>query len=173
MKLEEIKALTPEGESHTLEFKSSTTQRKPAFETVCAFLNSSGGTILIGVKNDGKVIGQEITDKIKQEIAGELSKIEPSASDHVRIQYVPTDKKKAVIAIIVNSGDHAPYIYSGRPYERNQNTTARMKQHRYEQLLVNRTQFNHSWEEYISNNYNRAISCQNGVVFCVYVIKIE
>ena len=29
-----------------------------------------------------------------------------------------------------------------------------MKQHRYEQLLVTRTQFNHSWEEYIANKYN-------------------
>ena len=93
MKLKEIQTIIPEGESHTLEFKSSTTQRKPAFETVCAFLNSSGGTILIGVKNDGKIIGQEITDKIKQEIAGELAKIGPSALAHVKIEYVAVNKK--------------------------------------------------------------------------------
>lgn len=96
------------------------------------------------MKNDGKIVGQEITDKIKQELAGELSKIEPPASDHVTIHYIPVDKNKEVIAIVTNRGGHAPYIYSGRPYERNQNTTERMKQHRYEQLLMNRSQFNHS-----------------------------
>ena len=53
----------------------------------------------------------------------------------------------------VDAGDHAPYIYDGRPYQRDESETNRMSQHRYEQLLVNRGQLNHSWEELIAMDY--------------------
>ncbi|EKE09034.1 MAG: hypothetical protein ACD_16C00222G0004 [uncultured bacterium] len=39
MDIEQIKELIKQGESHTLEFKKSTTQLKAVFETVCGFLN--------------------------------------------------------------------------------------------------------------------------------------
>jgi predicted HTH transcriptional regulator len=45
--------LAKQGESSDLEFKTSTAKLHNAFETVCAFLNGSSGTVLIGVKNDG------------------------------------------------------------------------------------------------------------------------
>jgi ATP-dependent DNA helicase RecG len=45
MDIDQIIALIQQGESHHLEFKKSTTQLKPAFETICAFLNGEGGTV--------------------------------------------------------------------------------------------------------------------------------
>lgn len=68
--------------SRTLLYVKSTTQLKPAFETVCAFLNGEGGTVLIGVTNNGQVIGQDVSDTTRQEIAREISKIEPPVLDH-------------------------------------------------------------------------------------------
>ncbi len=65
------------GESETLEFKKSTTQLKAAAESLCAFLNNSGGKVLIGVTDNGKVIGQELTDSTRQEIARTLRGFEP------------------------------------------------------------------------------------------------
>lgn len=65
---DEIIELIKQGESATLEFKSSArwnlNENKPdkimekvILKTVAAFLNSKGGTLLIGVANDGKVVG--------------------------------------------------------------------------------------------------------------------
>jgi hypothetical protein len=64
----EIVELIKQGESAILEFKSSARwnlnenkkdkiMEKVILKTVAAFLNSEGGTLLIGVANDGKVVG--------------------------------------------------------------------------------------------------------------------
>jgi ATP-dependent DNA helicase RecG len=58
-----------------------------------------------------------------------------------------------IIIIAAVPGDHAPYTHDGRAFERNQSTTGRMTQHRYEQLLVKRGQLNHSWEESVATSY--------------------
>lgn len=141
-----------QGESETLEFKTTTALLKAAFATICAFLNQKGGTVLIGVKDDGKVIGQIANDKTKLEIANEIKKIEPAA--HIDIDYITTKDNLCVIAIHTKKGEHAPYIYDGRPFHRIQSATDKMPQHRYEQLLVQRGQLNHSWEDAIAENYS-------------------
>jgi ATP-dependent DNA helicase RecG len=69
MNLEQLKHLIGKGESGNIEFKKSTGQLRAAFETICAFLNGQGGTVLLGVDDTGKIIGQEITDNTRQEIA--------------------------------------------------------------------------------------------------------
>jgi Predicted transcriptional regulator containing an HTH domain and an uncharacterized domain shared with the mammalian protein Schlafen len=64
----EIVELIKQGESSILEFKSSARwnlnenkqdkiMEKVILKTVAAFLNSEGGTLLIGIANDGKVVG--------------------------------------------------------------------------------------------------------------------
>jgi ATP-dependent DNA helicase RecG len=66
MNINEINHLAKAGESSSLEFKTSTGQLSGACETICAFLNTKGGIVLIGVKNNGEVIGQHMTDNIDQ-----------------------------------------------------------------------------------------------------------
>jgi predicted HTH transcriptional regulator len=67
---EELVVLTNEGESSELEFKSTLRwnlkTNKPdknielaTMKTVVAFLNSDGGTLLVGVKDDGEISGIE------------------------------------------------------------------------------------------------------------------
>jgi ATP-dependent DNA helicase RecG len=151
MNIQQLEKLVKQGESETVEFKKSTALLRSAFETICAFLNGKGGTVLIGVNDKGDLIGQNMTDNTRQEIANELNKIEPPA--HLKVHYISMNKNKSVIAIRVNTNHHAPYIYDGRAFHRNQSTTSRMLQHRYEQLLVMRGQLNHSWEEMIAKDY--------------------
>ena len=145
MNLQQIETWISEGESQHLEFKKSTAQLKPAFETVCAFLNDKGGIILLGVTNNGQLVGQQVTDNTRQEIAREIKKIEPKPE--IEVHYVDLTAEKQIIVIKVSSGKHIPYVYDGRAFERNQSSTERMTQHRYEQLMVNRGQLNHSWEK--------------------------
>lgn len=152
MKLEQLQSIVTQGETATVEFKKSTGQLRAAFETVCAFLNSQGGIVLIGVDAQGKILGQDITDNTRQEIAREIHKLEPDAT--LDLKYIAVNENKSVIVIQVKVGPHSPYTYDGRAFQRIETTTTRMSQHRYEQLLVERGQLNHSWEELSALGYD-------------------
>ncbi len=148
----QLQKLAKQGESETVEFKKSTALMRSIFETVCAFLNGKGGTILIGVNDKGELVGQNVSDTTRQEIAKELNKIEPPAN--IDIHHIAIDKNKSVIAIQVNANHHAPYVYDGRAFQRHQSTTSKMPQHRYEQLLVTRGSLNHAWDEQAAVDYD-------------------
>ncbi len=62
MSIERVKRLLKEKENIRLEFKEAATAL-PAnlFETICAMLNRDGGDIILGVNNEGKLIGIEET----------------------------------------------------------------------------------------------------------------
>lgn len=153
MDISKIDKLAQNGESPSLEFKTSTSQLNGACETICAFLNAKGGIVLVGVKNNGQLIGQHATDNTRQEIAREIKKIEPPVHEQVDIDYVPIGDGKYVIAINVAAGKHAPYTYDGRPYARLESSTSVMPQHLYEQLLVRRGQLNHAWDTQPAKGY--------------------
>jgi ATP-dependent DNA helicase RecG len=161
MNLDQIKALVAQGESHHLEFKKSTGLLTAAFETVCAFLNSDGGTVLIGVTNEGRIVGQELTDKIQQTISNEISKLEPPAK--IEVAYLPLEMplpmpseaaKRFIILLQVKPVSHKPYVYEGRPFQREQTVTKRMPQQRYDQLVSERLQLNFSWERMAAIGYS-------------------
>lgn len=154
MQLDQIKALVSQGESNVLEFKKSTSALHAAFETACAFLNAEGGTVLIGVADNGKIIGQPVSDKTRREIAAEMSRFEPAAQLAINISYVPVANEAQVIVIKAQVGEHPPYAYDGRPFYRSQSTTRRMPQHLYEQLIIKRGQQNHSWGDMVATDYN-------------------
>ena len=68
MTLEELKKLIAEDEGETVEVKETTGQRVDACETLCAFLNKDGGTVVFGVTKKGKLTGQLVSDKTKREL---------------------------------------------------------------------------------------------------------
>ncbi|MCB1075383.1 MAG: ATP-binding protein [Simkania sp.] len=47
----------PEG--RTLEFKENLTSCKPILRTLVAFANAAGGTLIVGRKDDGTILGVE------------------------------------------------------------------------------------------------------------------
>ncbi len=57
MELTDVAGMVAGGESETLEFKKSTAQLPRAAETLRAFLNAGGGTVLIGVTPEGALTG--------------------------------------------------------------------------------------------------------------------
>jgi ATP-dependent DNA helicase RecG len=143
--LDDVEALAKQGESIGLEFKTSTAKLHSVFETICAFLNGSGGTVLIGVKNNGQIIGQNVTDNTRLEIANLLSKLEPPTS--LDINYMPIEKNKYLIKIdAVSNRSSIPYAFDGKPYWRVESSTKLMPQQRYHQLLVERTHKTDGWE---------------------------
>ena len=63
MTRDELKKLIADDEGETVEVKETTGQRVDACETLCAFLNKDGGTVVFGVTKNGKLTGQLVSDK--------------------------------------------------------------------------------------------------------------
>ena len=58
MNAEVFVKLSKEGEGTKVEYKTCTEKiSESLYETVCSFLNHSGGKILVGVKDNGKIVG--------------------------------------------------------------------------------------------------------------------
>ena len=66
-------------ESETLELKKSTSELKEAIISIVSILNKhQGGEIYFGIKNDGTIVGQTITENTIREISKTISdNIEP------------------------------------------------------------------------------------------------
>jgi ATP-dependent DNA helicase RecG len=140
-----LSALLRQGENETIEFKRSTGELKEAMQTLCAFLNAHGGTILFGIKPDGTIEGLDVSDKTLREIAHAADRFEPPA--HVSIQQIKTASNRNVIKVTVDSGQELrPFIYEGHAYERVGSTTRRMPQTKYERLLIERGHSRRRWE---------------------------
>ena len=96
--LDIVKELIAGAESDTVEFKETTGQLERGVETLCAFLNGTGGIVLFGVTDKGKIIGQKVSDRTKRDIAEAIRRIEPFANIecvHSHIKDVPTNALKA------------------------------------------------------------------------------
>ena len=75
--LADVAKLIAKGESRTVEFKRSTGELREAMQTLCAFSNSEGGRVLVGVRPDGKIAGQQISEQTRHEIAAASERFEP------------------------------------------------------------------------------------------------
>jgi len=68
------------GESEVLEFKGTTGTRREAARTVCAMLNQQGGQVLFGVLPEGRVVGQQVSERTIEEIGAELGRVNTIAT---------------------------------------------------------------------------------------------
>lgn len=137
-KLDIIKGLIAEKEGGRVEFKETTGQLERGMETLCAFLNGEGGTVLFGVNDKGKIIGQEVSDKTKRDIAEAIRRIEPFAAVEVSYIEIP-DTGKSVIALSAEEQRYMrPFSYKGRAYLRLESVTSAMPQDIYNHLLIQR-----------------------------------
>lgn len=76
MQSAQIQQLIQQGEGLTVEFKTARHELPQSiFETVCAFLNRSGGSVLLGVNDKGELIGvdKQYVLKIKKELVNALN----------------------------------------------------------------------------------------------------
>ncbi|KAB7729980.1 ATP-binding protein [Rudanella paleaurantiibacter] len=80
--------LIAQGEGSRLEFKSTISTPARIARTLCAFANTAGGTLLIGVDDDGKMVGiqSEIREMRKIEQATDLL-VEPPITVSYEVVY--------------------------------------------------------------------------------------
>ena len=145
MNIETLKSIASDGESNILEFKLSTSSLKSIFETICAYLNGHGGVVLIGVKDNKEIVGQNVSDQTKLEIANYIVKIEPSVL--IDVSYIPVRENKFVIKIVAKPDPaSSPYTFDGKAFFRVESSTRAMPQQQYQKLLMEKSKKVDSWE---------------------------
>ena len=89
-------------ESETFELKEKYTDT--IAKEIVSFLNGAGGTILIGVKDNGVVVGVDKIDETLRKISDIItSQIEPNPQDEISSE-LKFDKGRTLIAIHINKG---------------------------------------------------------------------
>lgn len=146
--LDDINRLMADAETDSVEFKETTGQLERGMETLCAFLNGNGGTVLFGINDKKIIIGQEVADTTKRNIADAISRLEPTPT--VQISYVPIPgKEKKIIALHVEDARFdRPFSYKGQAYMRVESVTTIMPQPTYEKLLLQRDGGKYRWEQF-------------------------
>ncbi len=98
MDLEELIYLIQSGESEVLEFKE--TAGKNIHHEVAAFANSEGGKIIVGVTDNGKIIGTDVKGAIEKVTSSIQSIIPPPA---IKTQKISIDDKDLLIISVGKS----------------------------------------------------------------------
>ncbi len=137
--------LIAKGESATLELKRSTGELREAMQSICAFANSKGGRVIIGVKPNGELLGQQVSEQTFHEIAAARDRFEPPIEFEVEnVEVAPG--RTAIVLTVGGARDSVPFTFDGRAFERVGNTTRKMAQARYEALLLERAHSRRRWE---------------------------
>ena len=117
-----IRSIIQQGEGISVEFKECKNKiNRDLYETVCAFLNRNGGEILLGVKDDGEVVGIEEASiiQIKKDFVTSMNnpeKITPTfylSIDEIKIE----DKTILYIYVPESSQVHR---CNGKIFDRNE-----------------------------------------------------
>lgn len=99
-------------ESEILELKEKYTDS--IAKEIVSFLNANGGTLLIGVRDDGVVVGVEKIDETLRKVSDIItSQIEPNPQDEIRSELRFADGK-TIIALEINKG--SKHIYCQKKY---------------------------------------------------------
>ena len=113
---EEIKSLANSGEGYNIDFKISVPSKvRELSQDVCAFTNSEGGYILIGIDNKNQLVGATIDNTKRSAIQSAIRDITPAIN--VDIYNVNVDGK-TIWVINIPSGKDKPYVASGAIYVR-------------------------------------------------------
>ncbi len=141
-------------ESETLELKKSTSELKEAIISIVAILNKhQKGELYFGIKNNGEVVGQTVTERTIREISKTISdNIEPKIFP--KVNEVALDSKKCVH--VEFSGDHVPYYAYGRAYIRVGDEDKKISPQELEKLILKKNKI--LWEEEISEKTLKEIN---------------
>ena len=117
MNLEELQDLIAAGEGQLLEFKRSGTAHLG--REICAFANSLGGRILIGVDNDGKIHPVLPNNNLRSEVQSIARNLEPPLM-------VECEEVAGVLIVSVPASRFKPHSTAGRFYLREGATCQQM-----------------------------------------------
>ena len=105
------------GEGFTTEFKRTVTSNLG--REICAFANATGGIILVGVNDDGKIAGVGKHNKLKSQVQSIARSAEPPIA-------VDVESIGKVLSITVPEQHSKPYSFGGKFFIREGATSQQM-----------------------------------------------
>ncbi len=144
MTTDQLALLVEFGESETLELKTTTGGRREAARTICAMLNQRGGYVMFGVKPDGAVVGQQVSDRTLEELGAEIGRIQPAA--YPEVIRVNVANGRDVVVVRVKAGEGKPYTYRSQGYRRVGNVTLPMSADEHGRAVLERYHKSDRWE---------------------------
>lgn len=150
--LDYIEHLAENHEGVDVEFKETTGQLNRGMETLCGMFNGSGGVVVFGVSNKGKIIGQEIGDKTTREIGEAINKFDPAVD--IQPIYVPVDNSDKYAIVFRTDGleSDKPYMWDGKPYRRHDSVTSVMPREKFIRLHELQHGLKYKWENEVNQN---------------------
>lgn len=114
MEPEQLKKLITQGESQELEFKSRLPDPKHLAKLISAFANTNGGRIIIGIRDDGSIVG---VDDISHPQIEQM--LVPTVLPSIRVETeILGIDDKSVLVITIPKGSQPPYLTDGRAFQR-------------------------------------------------------
>lgn len=108
MTLAELRKICNLGETQFVEFKQYATEPNQIIEEVSGMLNASGGSIFIGIKDDGSIAGLKFAEDDLQYLHEQIkTTIEPTFE--LKHELVQVSKKRAVLVFRIPEGVEKPY----------------------------------------------------------------
>lgn len=124
-----------EPEGADLEFKTSLADSRKIIETIAAMATLGGGTLLIGVRNDGVPLGANIGEGEHERL---VQQILANTDPRIYVQLdEPVINGKKLLRIRVPPGD-GPHLAFGRAFHRVGRATVAMNRDEYERRLLDR-----------------------------------
>jgi ATP-dependent DNA helicase RecG len=134
-------------ENETLELKKSTAQLKNAIISIASILNKHGhGELYFGIKDDGTVVGQEVSEKTIRQISQSIAEnIEPKI--YPEINHI---KIKGTDCIHIKfSGGERPYYAFGRAFIRVGDEDRKLSAKELENMIVEKHREQLRWDREI------------------------
>ena len=130
-------------ENEFIELKKSTSELKEATVSIASILNKhQRGILYFGIKDNGEVIGQEISSKTLRSISETIAnKIEPKIFPE--IAEIEIEGKKCIS--VVFSGNDIPYFADGRAYIRVSDEDRRLTVMEIQKIFFKKD--NENWDE--------------------------
>lgn len=170
MTIDDIKALIAADESRTLELKKTTGELKDGMHSACAFLNTDGGWLIFGVAPTGlKILGQQVTETTKREIAQAVAGLEPAVDVKIHYVDVPDRPGNKVIAMHFDGWvwGERPHTFHGCPYYKVESTTKLMPHEMYDERIRAHQPQMYAWERQMADGVTLADLNEKHITGCI------
>lgn len=132
-------------ETETVEHKRSTSEMREGMESIASILNKHGhGELYFGVRNDGEVVGQDVSEKTLRDISQAVgNRIEPRI--YPQIDRLETPEGRAYVRVSF-TGDERPYACDGRYRIRSADEDNPMSTATLERMMLERASRREPWD---------------------------
>ena len=147
MKTKNVSKLIGTSESMTVEWKPSLSQGNEIIQSVTAFANTEGGSLFIGVSQDGKIIGVSIGKDTIEDLTNRIAQ-HTDPKIHPRITVIKL-KDKEIIVIGVKESHDKLVLANGKPYVRVGKSTRQMSKNEHEHRILEKHKDRFQFDEMV------------------------